>query len=122
MANSSRNERIFSRVRGIPKGFVRTYGDVDPLAPRLVGRILSQTQLSLVYQQLAGRAAQAIYTRVRATVGPTLTPQSLAAASDERLRRAGLSANKLASLRDLAAKVSEAPSRSHGRQSAATTS
>src|SRR6478672_12905857 len=43
MANSSRNERIISRVRAIPKGFVRTYGDVDPLAPRLVGRILSQT-------------------------------------------------------------------------------
>jgi DNA-3-methyladenine glycosylase II len=62
---------------------------------------------SIVYQQLAGRAAQAIYTRVRATVGPALTPQSLAAASDARLRRAGLSANKLASLRDLAAKVSD---------------
>ena len=43
MANSSRNERIISRVQAIPKGFVRTYGDVDPLAPRLVGRILSQT-------------------------------------------------------------------------------
>src|ERR1700741_5490657 len=43
MADSSRNERIISRVRGIPKGFVRTYADIDPLAPRLVGRILSQT-------------------------------------------------------------------------------
>jgi alkylated DNA nucleotide flippase Atl1 len=43
MAKSSRNERIISRVRAIPKGFVRTYGDIDPLAPRLVGRILSQT-------------------------------------------------------------------------------
>ena len=42
MAESSRNERIIARVRAIPKGFVRTYGDVDPLAPRLVGRILSQ--------------------------------------------------------------------------------
>jgi DNA-3-methyladenine glycosylase II len=62
---------------------------------------------TIVYQQLAGRAAQAIYTRVRATVGPALTPQSLAAASDARLRRAGLSADKLASLRDLAAKVSD---------------
>ena len=62
---------------------------------------------AIVYQQLAGRAAQAIYTRVRAAVGPALTPQSLTAASDERLRRAGLSANKLASLRDLAAKVSD---------------
>ena len=43
MADSSRNELIISRVRAIPKGFVRTYGDVDPRAPRLVGRILSQT-------------------------------------------------------------------------------
>ena len=86
MAESSRNERIISRVRAIPKRFVRTYGDIDPLAPRLVGRILSQTQLSLVYQQLAGRAAQAIYTRVRATVGAALTPQSLAGL-DRVLRR-----------------------------------
>jgi len=43
MAESSPNERIISLVRAIPKGFVRTYGDIDPLAPRLVGRILSQT-------------------------------------------------------------------------------
>ena len=42
MAESSRSERIISRVRAIPKGFVRTYGDIDPLAPRLVGRILSR--------------------------------------------------------------------------------
>jgi len=60
---------------------------------------------AIVFQQLAGRAAQAIYGRLRATVGDTLTPQTLQAASDEALRTAGLSANKLASLRDLSAKV-----------------
>ena len=60
---------------------------------------------SIVFQQLAGRAAQAIYGRLRATVGDTLTPQTLNAASDSVLRAAGLSANKLASLRDLSAKV-----------------
>ena len=43
MAESSRSERIVSRVRAIPKGFVRTYSDIDSQAPRLVGRILSQT-------------------------------------------------------------------------------
>jgi alkylated DNA nucleotide flippase Atl1 len=42
MAKLSHSERVISRVRAIPKGFVRTYGDIDPLAPRLVGRILSQ--------------------------------------------------------------------------------
>src|SRR5262249_31384819 len=60
---------------------------------------------AIVFQQLAGRAAQAIYGRVRATVGDTLTPETLNAASDAQLRTAGLSANKLASLRDLSAKV-----------------
>jgi 3-methyladenine DNA glycosylase/8-oxoguanine DNA glycosylase len=60
---------------------------------------------AIVFQQLAGRAAQAIYGRVRATVGDTLSPEALNAVSDADLRAAGLSANKLASLRDLSAKV-----------------
>ena len=37
-----RAARIVARVRAIPEGFVRTYGDIDPAAPRLVGRVLSQ--------------------------------------------------------------------------------
>jgi DNA-3-methyladenine glycosylase II len=60
---------------------------------------------SIVFQQLAGAAAQAIYGRVRAAVGETLTAEALSAASDAELRAAGLSAAKLASLRDLSAKV-----------------
>jgi 3-methyladenine DNA glycosylase/8-oxoguanine DNA glycosylase len=59
---------------------------------------------AIVYQQLAGRAAQAIHQRVRATVGDILTPETLTAVPDDALRTAGLSANKLASLRDLSAK------------------
>jgi DNA-3-methyladenine glycosylase II len=60
---------------------------------------------SIVFQQLAGRAAQAIYGRVRSTVGDSLTPETMNAVSDAALRAAGLSGNKLASLRDLSAKV-----------------
>ncbi len=40
---NSRRERIVERVRAIPEGFVRTYGDIDPAAPRLVGLVLSRT-------------------------------------------------------------------------------
>jgi methylated-DNA-protein-cysteine methyltransferase related protein len=40
---ASRAERVVERVRAIPKGYVRTYGDIDPRAPRLVGRILATT-------------------------------------------------------------------------------
>jgi alkylated DNA nucleotide flippase Atl1 len=38
---SARKTRIVERVRAIPKGSVRTYGDIDPSAPRLVGHILA---------------------------------------------------------------------------------
>jgi DNA-3-methyladenine glycosylase II len=60
---------------------------------------------AIVFQQLAGSAARAIHARVRATVPGPLTPEALAAVPDEALRGAGLSANKLASLRDLSSKV-----------------
>jgi 3-methyladenine DNA glycosylase/8-oxoguanine DNA glycosylase len=60
---------------------------------------------SIVFQQLAGRAAQAILGRVLAVAGGELSPMALAAVPDEALRGAGLSASKLASLRDLSAKV-----------------
>ena len=60
---------------------------------------------AIVYQQLAGRAAQAIFGRVRSAVGETLTPEALAAVPDDALRAAGLSGNKLASLRDLSTKI-----------------
>jgi methylated-DNA-protein-cysteine methyltransferase-like protein len=40
---ASRAERVIERVRAIPKGYVRTYGDIDGSAPRLVGRILATT-------------------------------------------------------------------------------
>jgi DNA-3-methyladenine glycosylase II len=60
---------------------------------------------AIVYQQLAGRAAAAIHGRLIAALGGDARPEPLIALSDEALRAAGLSRNKMASLRDLAAKV-----------------
>jgi 3-methyladenine DNA glycosylase/8-oxoguanine DNA glycosylase len=90
----------------------------DPVLARLIARVGPITHRprdpdgpfgalvrAIVYQQLAGRAAQAIHGRLRTTVGEVLTPETLAATPDPALRAAGLSANKLASLRDLSAKV-----------------
>jgi alkylated DNA nucleotide flippase Atl1 len=37
----ARTARILARVRAIPPGFVRTYGDIEPGAPRLVGHVLA---------------------------------------------------------------------------------
>lgn len=35
-----RTGRIIERIRAIPPGFVRSYGDLDPGAPRNAGRVL----------------------------------------------------------------------------------
>jgi DNA-3-methyladenine glycosylase II len=60
---------------------------------------------NIVYQQLHGAAAAAIHARLLALFGGRkLRPAEVLAAADEDLRGAGLSASKLAALRDLAAK------------------
>ena len=62
---------------------------------------------SIVFQQLAGRAAAAIHGRFRALVDGDLTPEAVLALPDDALRGAGLSGSKAASIRDLAAKVAD---------------
>jgi len=60
---------------------------------------------SIVYQQLHGNAAKAIHGRVLALFpDETPTAEELLRVSDADLRAAGLSANKLAAVRDLAEK------------------
>lgn len=59
---------------------------------------------SIVFQQLAGRAAAAIHGRVVEAVGRRMTPEGILAVAPEALRSAGLSANKSAALLDLATK------------------
>lgn len=36
--------RVLERVRATPPGFVRTYGDVSPGAPRFAGTVLAHTE------------------------------------------------------------------------------
>ena len=39
----SRAAGVLERVREVPEGFVRTYGDVSPGAPRFAGTVLHAT-------------------------------------------------------------------------------
>ena len=41
--DTARARRVVELVRSIPRGFVSTYGDIDPAAPRLVGLVLATT-------------------------------------------------------------------------------
>ena len=60
---------------------------------------------AITFQQLAGAAARAIHGRLIAALDGDLAPERLLALPDEALRAAGLSGAKVASLRDLSAKV-----------------
>ena len=60
---------------------------------------------AIVYQQLNGKAAQTIFKRFAALAGDPLTPGGILKLSDEQLRSVGLSKQKSAYLKDLAAKT-----------------
>ena len=61
---------------------------------------------AIVYQQLNGKAAETIFKRFAAMTGEPLTPEGILKLSDEQMRAAGLSKQKSAYLKDLAAKTS----------------
>ena len=61
---------------------------------------------TIVYQQLAGRAAATIHGRLLEALNGSVTPDAVSAAPDELLASAGLSRAKAASIRDLAGQVS----------------
>jgi DNA-3-methyladenine glycosylase II len=61
---------------------------------------------AIVYQQIAGETAEAIFGRVKALGADGFpTPEEIVRASKAKLRRAGLSRQKIAAVKDLAAKT-----------------
>jgi DNA-3-methyladenine glycosylase II len=60
---------------------------------------------AVIFQQLAGKAAQAIWTRTIDVVGGRITPPNVLATGEATLRTAGLSGAKTRALLDLAERV-----------------
>jgi DNA-3-methyladenine glycosylase II len=61
---------------------------------------------AIVYQQLAGKAAATIFGRVKALgAGVFVTPEEILLLDETKLRGAGLSRQKIAAVKDLAAKT-----------------
>jgi 3-methyladenine DNA glycosylase/8-oxoguanine DNA glycosylase len=111
-----------TRLQFDPKLAVRTLKKVDPVLAELVGRVGPFTHepprtqspfevlaRAIVFQQLSGKAAATIHGRLLAlTPGRHgFRPASLLQLTDVQMRGAGLSANKVLALRDLAAKTIE---------------
>jgi DNA-3-methyladenine glycosylase II len=90
----------------------------DPILARIIAQVgpleiahrrerFQSLVRAIIFQQLAGRAALAIYQRFVKIIGGGRfpTPEQVIAVSDEDLRRAGLSRGKMAYIRDLARHV-----------------
>lgn len=82
------------RIGPLQRDFDARFQPVDALAR------------AILYQQLSGKAAATITGRVEKLMprGTKITAAGIEAASDEALRAAGVSRNKIAALRDLAKK------------------
>lgn len=75
---------------------------VGPFAPGVVANTFEALVQSIIHQQLSMKAARTISGRVRGLCnGRRLTPRTLAGASDEVLRSAGLSRQKVSYLRSV---------------------
>jgi len=85
--------------------FIARAGPFQPRGGQ--GDYFASLARSILFQQLAGRAAAAIHARLVDTLGGKVTPTAVLAVSPEALRTAGLSANKAAALLDLATKATD---------------
>lgn len=111
--------RPMASRRLAPRSAARLLAERDPVVARLVADAglprfpapdpshFASLVRSVTHQQLAGAAARAIHGRLVVAVGGAVTPESLLAVPTGELRAAGLSAGKVASVRDLATRVLE---------------
>ena len=85
--------------------FISAYGRCT-LEPRDVpGGAFGALARAICYQQLAGAAARAIHGRFAALYGGTPSPDAVASTPEDVLRGCGLSASKVAAIKDLAARA-----------------
>jgi 3-methyladenine DNA glycosylase/8-oxoguanine DNA glycosylase len=98
--------RVLAKRDRVMARMIRTHGLPD-LPRRRRRPHFAELARMICYQQLAGRAAAAIHGRFEALFDKPPTADAVLALPVERLRSAGLSAAKAASIRDLAARVEE---------------
>jgi DNA-3-methyladenine glycosylase II len=85
--------------------FIKRAGPYEPRAGQ--GDYFGSLVRSIMFQQLAGRAAAAIHGRFVEAIGGAVIPQAVLATPAEILRAAGLSGNKAAAVVDLATKATD---------------
>ena len=104
-------EQAVAHLRAADPALARLIDEIGPYRMRLrrATGIFAALAEAIVYQQLNGRAAATIFARVCALfpVAQGLTAEGILRTPERSLRAAGLSSNKLLSIRDLARKAAD---------------
>ena len=85
--------------------WVKEIGTIRLADTQEVGEPFAYLTRAICYQQLAGKAAATIHGRVVDALKGDVSPKKVLRVRETTLRRAGLSRNKLAAIRDLATKI-----------------
>ena len=105
MANYTASVRHLKRVDPVLARIIESVGPCRIRISDAPSHFHALTR-SIVFQQLSGKAASTILSRVVALFPEGIpTPEAVAATPDEALRAAGLSRQKIGYLRDLSSKV-----------------
>lgn len=85
--------------------WVKEIGTIRLADTSEVGEPFAYLTRAICYQQLAGKAAATIHGRVIDALKGDVSPKKVLRVRETTLRKAGLSRNKLAAIRDLATKI-----------------
>lgn len=98
-------ETAMAALCGIEPAFAVAVGNAGHPAPRISERGFATLLRTIVGQQVSVASAAAVWNKLDAVVGGAGDPEKIAAASDELLKSAGLSRQKLGYARSLADEV-----------------
>jgi DNA-3-methyladenine glycosylase II len=104
--SADRLRAALDTLAGIEPAFAAAIARAGYPEPRIRERGYETLLRTIIGQQVSVAAAQAIWNKLAAAVGDIHDPAALAAASDEALRAAGLSRQKISYARSLAEQVS----------------
>ena len=103
--NADQLEHAMAALCAIEPAFAVAVGNAGHPAPRISERGFATLLRTIVGQQVSVASAEAVWTKLDTVVGGAGDPEKIAAASDETLRSAGLSRQKLGYARSLADEV-----------------
>jgi DNA-3-methyladenine glycosylase II len=97
--------RAVEHLKNADPVMARIIDQVGPYRPKFMDPAFHSLARSIVYQQLSGRVAAVIFGRLVDCCGEPLRPSAVLRLTEAEMRAIGLSKQKVAYIRDLAAKA-----------------